>query len=523
MLVDSALTGDIQAIAPDERHIAVSHDYLSPCPSERPGAFSGIGTLSVVTIDDASRSATTRVAATGVSGGAFFSTDSQALAFVDGVVDPCVRGGHLELAAADGTGVRRIRDQVLGGILVGDTLLFSAVGTNQAFAMSMHSGAPVQLGNAQTNAMSPNSLGTAVAYTSDGYGGFAGSGGSTLAPRSIILVDTFTGTEHVASDRTTDSSGILQWSNGGQWLAFVHQPMGAPTVGLGLVASDGSMRTEISTDCVCEEIVFSPDDGMIAYDASDGNGGGQLEVYRTDGGAKVTLTGLPAPRYTNYIDYFFSHDATYLFATVRSPNNETSSSLYGAPVAASGPMQLLSSDLDHLGSEYPSPAGDAYLAVQTSDGTVEVLPLAGGVPVPVANAAPAPALPIDIVGYEPTNQDPRLLLFSNPGSVMIAATDGSTSTSTALRSPLGTYPRWLKRNIFYESVAANATSDLNAITDDGAQDKTLAVGVGPSVAPGSNALNSYAWAPIASPSLLFFIRQAANAGGAAGLWMNGIP
>jgi hypothetical protein len=99
-----------------------------------------------------------------------------------------------------------------------------------------------------------------------------------------------------------------------------------------------------------------------------------------------------------------------------------------------------------------------------------------------------------------------------PGAIVIAATDGNTATAHAVPDFIS-FATWLGSAAVYGT--APESSDLvtiAALTNAGAATTLLA-----------SEIKSYAWAPIATPTRLFYSREVASAGGPAGVFYVDIP
>jgi hypothetical protein len=333
---------------------------------------------------------------------------------------------------------------------------------------------------------SPNPIGTATVYRT--------VGGYSLSPDSLPIVELPGGAVHTLSDPTTEQVGIFVWSNHGGYLAFVHQPNSASVPGLALVASDGTMRTEISTDCACRNISFAPDDLRVAYDKSDGQGGMQVVVHSLLGGPDVTLSGLPSGNV-----FSFSQDGQYVVAS--------GSALYLAASGQNGPFRLLTSGI----GAYSLDPGDGFAATTETDGTAQVVSFTGNQPVVVPATQRAEYEPISLGSHlllNPPLSDQGALL---PPGVRLASDDGS---SVNLLPPLVRFAStmWLGRIVLARIAVSSGISDFYAVSDDGAV-----------VTPLAAAVDSYAWAPIAAPRALFYGRSTSADAGAAGLFVTSLP
>jgi hypothetical protein len=476
-------------VAPDERHVAVLRDQ-QPAPTactiteEVNARAMELGTVAVVTLPASGAPTSTVLGAAVRFGSVAFSADARWVTFVDDY-DPCAGRGDLEVAAADGTGVRRIEAGVTADAWMAGSALFyfSQDGNERVLALSMPGATPIVVPEQAT----ANVTGDVVAYIQPVAGGPDGVG-------SLQLLDLSTGTTHTVTDGVADAAVATTWSNTGKWLAFAYRTPGDDTNSQALVASDGTGRTELAADSGGVSVLFAPDDALLAYETADGSA---VVVHRVaGGGADVRLSGLPASGATRQIA--FSRDGRYILATAELPADPYTMSLYAAAVATSG-------SFTQLVTGYPPPnlgfdtggTSASFVAVSTPDGTVQVMPLAGGAGTTLAATNPR---------YRPMGRAPLLLDSGDPDT-----------PGFFLASPDGSAPMLVGVPGFVSAIWLGG--DVLAWSAGGVQ--AMAPG-GPLVSIVAD-VGNVAWASVPSPTAVFFIRQTATASGAAGLWAAPLP
>jgi hypothetical protein len=151
-------------------------------------------------------------------------------------------------------------------------------------------------------------------------------------------------------------------------------------------------------------------------------------------------------------------------------------------------------------------SGGGYVAVPTGNWTVEVYPLAGGAPVTITG--------VEDPQFEPGVLQPHLLLLQHATfELTIAATDGNAATMHPIAGDYLSFATWLGSAVVYGTVREpSRLVNIVALTNAGAVTTALASDVG-----------SYAWAPLAAPSRLFYSREVASAGGPAGVFYVDLP
>ena len=488
-------------VAPDEHHVA----FLSHAQRSLENQETITGTLGIGTVDANGSIQVRAVAAQVEFSTVAFSSDGQTIVFTDHDVPYAARGnanlviGNLEVASAEGTAIKTVATGVIDYSLVGGTLFYQTStpsgDSRRFFAEPLSLGTTVVLPGGFG---SPNATGSATVYRM--------AGGYGLYAEPLPLVELPSGTTHTLNPGT-DLVGPIVWSNLGTHLAFLHQPMAGSEIALAMVLRDGSMRTELSADCLCENVVFAPDDTRVAYDVSDGQGGAQVIVHSLVAAADATLTGLPAGRSAdNQQNVSFSQDGQYVFVTSTPPNSSNTTALYVAPADRNGPFRLLAAGIEVDSID----AADGFAALGTPR-SVEVISLLGGTPTVIASARQA--------SYEAASGGAHLLVYpglSDTGTVLppgigLASADGSGFNLLPASVRFASVA-WLGHVALATIVGSSGSADLFAVSDTGL-----------TVTPLASGADSYAWAPIASPRALFYGRSAPVDAGAAGLFVVALP
>jgi hypothetical protein len=425
----------------------------------------------------------------------FFRGDSPGLVLRDRI-DNC-GVGDLTAADADGGNLRLVHSSVRENSAVGPNVFFNASDESEMLAAPIAGGTPVSVGlpaALEASLPFPNATGTAIARTSDGSAGYG------LSPRSLILVELPSGEMPTVSDGATDLSGIFLWSPRGGRLAFTHQPLGATTISLAVVAADGTSRTEISANSLIEPPAFSPDDSWLAYAEPDSSGGTRLMTHSFIDGSDVALGVLPvADSHT----FLFSGDSANVVAwTFTPPSNNAS--VYGATAGVAGSLQFLTADVDTPADAAAITAAGGHVALPIGVGMLEVLPITGGAPVALAGSNPQ---------FESGVSQPHLLVSGpSPNELGVAAVDGTAATFQMTTDTVF-LASWLGPAAVYATAASyQDPMTLSALSSGGTVSTQLAKGAG-----------SYAWAPIAAPTRLFYARAASSADGPTGLWIVELP
>ena len=488
--LDPQAAGDL-VVAPDEKHVAFLRDPVtveSGCPSR--ATQWRTGTLVVASLQPDGSSCERVVARDVLLYSIFFSPDSRSLVFREGI-DMC-GVGDLKAAEADGANVRLVRRSVYSSVARGASVIFDLLDTTD-FAAPIAGGATVSLGtHNETYPDNPsfNAPGTAFARLTDGSEGYG------VAASSLVLVELPSGERRTIVDSATERFGNNGWSHRGDWLALPHAPAGASTdtMSLTLVAADDSERIEISTNCRCQAVAFTPDDSWLAYDEPDSSGGTRIVTRSLKDGSKVTLGVLPA----GYAQLLFSGDGANVVAMVSTPQS-VKVSVYGATTGVSGSLQLLTTDVYIAGDTI---AGGGHVVLPLSTGMLQVFPVAGGAPVALAGVNPQ---------FETGVPAPHLLFSQySPTLVGVAAADGTAVTSRALPDSIA-FATWLGSAAVYGFGPYDQIT-ISALTNGGTVTTELARTAG-----------AYAWAPIAAPTRLFYSRAASSADGPPGVWLVDLP
>jgi hypothetical protein len=483
-------------VASDEKHVAFLRDpstIEAGCMAR--GAVLTTGTLVVLELQS-DGSACERVVAGGVQAQSIvFSSDARGLAFLNDV-DTC-GVGKLRTADADGANVRLVHESVYQEQGVGSTVFFMATNEEYVLAAPITGGKTVSLGTLPQwvePASASNATGRAFVYRN------YGTSDNGIADGSLVLRALPSGKSQTLVDGATEQLGNSVWSARGGWLAFCHGPgdgSSAAIALLTLVAADGSTRIDVTTNSTCYGFAFSPDDAWLAYAEPDASGGARLLTYSLKDQSKVVLGVVPGA----YPTLAFSEDGASVLVAVDTPPTSVGDAIYAATTAAPGSVRFL---VDMVGPLSKVLSAGGHVVVPTGNWTVEVYPMSGGAPVTVAGTEPR---------FEPGVARPHLLLRQYPPSaITITATDGNAATQHVVPDFVS-FATWLGSAAVYGTVPDS--SDLvtiTALTNAGTVTTLLASEIG-----------SYAWAPTATPTRLFYSRKLASAGGAAGVFYVDVP
>lgn len=498
-------------VATDERHVAYLRDYLPipKCPTgqteESNARAQQIGTLRVATLA-ADGSFVSRVVGEAVrAADVHFSPDSRTLVYVDGY-DPCVDRGALKVAGADGTNPRVIDALVstIEIVVTGDALFYRQV-AGQVLGVWLPDGTPVVIPGS-TSIFSntyPSPDGRRVAQF-DGNGNLAITDISTGATLPVDL----------AAPANTYDRAI--WSPDSKHLAITFVFTTPDWGGLALLDDNGTTVTTLVANHGVQSVQFSPDSTRLAYDAPNSTGGSDLIVHPLIGAADLRITGFPDPA-SNYSSTAFSPDGSLVVVTTGAADSTSAGeAVYVASATAPDVLRpvVLRTDSSLLGGTLV-PGGDAYLAAWWSSGTTEVVSLQG----PASNVLSGFAL-----AYEPQAANPRILLGPTSGATVggaliaftVAATGGANPTTITFPAgaiPTGMQPQWLGHAVVYGyAPTAGVVPNLYALPGGASTGQLLAAGAA-----------AYGWAPVDSPTRIFYGHTGASGGGSAGLWVAAAP
>ena len=517
LLYDTWSTMALVAVSQDERHVAFMRDFL-PLPDRGPepdysGCAMRVGTLLVATIADDGTVAV-RVVGQGVNFDSVgFSADSRSMAYVDGR-DPCLIGGVLKIAAADGSNPRTIgsvpislEDRIIGNTLqflmppVADANTQSTLG-EPGYVLRLPDGAPISV---------PGPYGDLDGWISqDGR-----RAGYVDAAGNLIVVDVSTGASHQV-DLGLGTSALnytvfLRWSPNSGFFTAEETPNHGGQYGLAVAAAGDTKAHILAQNGLPQNEVFSPDSSRLAYQTLDGADAPDLVVRSLAAGTDVHVQGLPNP--AGSINTFsFSPDGAMLLVTATDSASYVMS-LYRGSADGSGSLQLVTSGTTGF---FAMPPGDGNVAVELNAGYTQVFSF---------NGTDSNLLPGNHPVYEPNSAQPRLLLYplsqasaSNPVSAFVlASTDGTNMKTVVLPTGAslgGPIPQWMGHTVIYgfSPALTGAFPAIYAWTGDSSSPPLLAAGP-----------DTYAWAPIPVPTRLFYARVAANSAGPAGLWMVSLP
>jgi|GEM_PF-4601695 len=487
-------------VAMDERHVAFLRDpHMIDAGCLARGAQLEVGTL-VVLEPQPDGSACLRATAGKVSRySIFYSSDSQDLVWREGV-DGC-EVGRLMSANSDGSNVRLIHGSVSNNVGIGLTVFYTVQGQDEDLAAPIAGGKTIPLGphvDFEDPSFASNAAGTTVAHRK--------YGSDQSFPDGLVLVQLPSGRSQTLVDGVTEALGNRIWSPGGNWLAFCRGPKGAGApASLSVVAADGNTRIDVSGNSDCWDFAFSPDEAWLAYADLDASGGTRLLTYSLKDRSSVAL-GMLAP---GYFSLAFSDDGNSVVATVDPTPRTSAATIYAATTGTAGSLQFL---VESTATPDSIVSAGAHVAIATADWTVSptgyrtvgVYPVSGGGPVTIPGSVPL---------FEPEVPQPHLLLLQYPPStIAIAATDGTGVTPNTVPDYIS-FASWLGSAAVYGTAPdGSGLVTIAALTGAGAVTTQLASEVG-----------SYAWAPIAAPTRLFYSRKAASAGGPAGVFYVDLP
>jgi hypothetical protein len=489
-------------VSNDEAHVAYTNIFVVPTSGDCIAAH-GIGLLKMIATDPTP--VVTKVDSLGLFPMSHFTADSSPLIYVNtSTTDhPCSNNETLASIPSSGGSsatmdsnfyFKDLKVSGTGAIWRSFTGAASDSGTRMV-AKAGQKGAALGVGAL----MEIDPTGSFALYDGGGEVRLASATGKTIA---------------VVNDGSLGRTLTWAWSPDGKYLAYAASPTQDQRP-LDLLATDGSSRRTLHTNCDCGLVTFSPDSTRVAFVENDG-GTYRYLLDSVSGGPRVTLTGIP--RYPD--EAWFSDDGRWF-------DVDCYEGLYCANTGSDAAFTQLTTTGSKRISPVTATADHSYLAFIEEDGNLNrgliVTTPTGQRTVPFGSGVSA-------AWFEPTGPNPSLAVALGANSVapamLLLPTDGS-STGRRLPSP-PTYPNpvayWVGSVLVYQTNLRTKTdpplADLVAASDDGAQVGTLATDttaatVGKSPAnrlfysrPSSSGTGVYMFAPPIVPN--------AGTGGAGG-------
>jgi hypothetical protein len=471
-LLDS--TGQVYTVSPNQNFVGIwttpNPQNLNTCGTQT--LADHIGTLELLSVCDGNR---VTLATDAQENSLVFSNDGSSLAFIGGATDECSQNGWLELAAGDGTGLRRVTPTGSTGYtfapnIVGGMAFFDEVdgGINATAGAAPLAGGPaVDLGFSRLYFSAVRPDGTAVVVSQN-------TGG-------LVLVDALTG----AATPLVTGSGAM-WSPDGTLIAI--STSAAPSSNVSLFTAAGAHVSDLPEGDILTmqsqaAVAFSPDGTRVAYVTQDAGEMGM--VVRTLATGQDSLLGsVPAPDAGNMNwgcaqgavldEVTWSPDQAFVFARV-SRGCIPPDFLYAGSV--SGGLVELSGNAEGTWSLSPT---DDLVAVELWNGSSAVLasPATGAVQDTISAYGP----------YAPDPTDSPLLATNGTGQLQLYPHDGTGSPVTLPGLLDGTLsPIWVSPSLALYTTCATACQagvypTLFSVDVDG-NTQTVATGVFSIVSP----------------------------------------
>jgi Tol biopolymer transport system component len=428
---------------------------------------------------------------------------------------PCSSGTTLRYTAADGTNSRFLNS-------TGYYQNIQAAGSSVFYiGKSASSGDPGSAGAFYAS-------GSSRYTTSLGYG----SGRSAVEPSpdgSAVLFDNSDGVWTLQKLTSWSGTPLMvspqkylygrAWSPDSSTLAFIHATAAGEPRGLSLLSADGKTRRELTPDCQCTNVLFSPDGTRVAYDSADVDGKGRLVIQSLLGGEPVVLTGLPS---TNGGKFVFSPDGRWVRAELATSGSYSYPLLFLADTTRSGSFVQLASTYNY-GSFTATPSWEhvaVRIETQTFMYSAAVFPSAGGMlREPVSTG-------VLWLGYPPAASEPKLAVFywsqnsADFGTLALFNADGSgppLTVSTETWSYGSDWrivrPFWAGQRLLHsvnrreDPTSGEKVFDLAAVSLDG-------------TVSGLVARDVLQVSRLENPTRIFFTRSRQSGGG---LWMLELP
>jgi hypothetical protein len=443
-------------VSNDEAHIAYTSTFLVPTSGDCISAY-GIGTLKMIATDPTP--VATKVDPLGFFAMTHFTADSASLIYVKttNTDHPCANNEVLASIPSSGGSSTTMDDN----FYFKDLEVSGTGATWRSFTGSASDSGTRMVAKVgkKGSAMGVGALleidptGSVVLYDGGGEIRLASATGKTIA---------------VVNDGSLGRTVAWAFSPDGKYLAYAYSPS-PPERPLDLIATDGSTRRTLHTNCDCRELTFSPDSSRVGYvEGSDGTYRYLLDPV--SGGPRVTLAGLPAAPEV----VWFSDDGRWL-------DLDSNQVLYSADTASDSAFTRLSTSGSKLISRPTTTADHSYLAFIEEDfnlnrGLVVTTP-AGQRQMPFDGLVAA-------AWFEQTGPSPRLAVavgtMSSVPKMFLLPTDGSSIGQELPGRPA--YPSpvayWVGPVLVYQTNLRNQSdpplTDLIAASDDGTQVGMLA-------------------------------------------------